>query len=94
MARKLLAAGLTFVFLVTMGAVIPSAAQAGGAPRISAEVLNALVGNSDVTILDVRRGSDYSGSGSKIKGAVRESEKDISWADKYGKDQMLVLYCA
>ena len=80
--------------LVFMAAALPAAGAAANAPRMSAEVLKALIGNPEVTVIDVRRGSDYEGSAAKIKGAVRESEKDISWAGKYGKEKVLVLYCA
>ena len=80
--------------LLCMVLALPAAGTAADAPRISAEVLKALIGNPEVTVIDVRRGGDYTGSAAKIKGAVRESEKDISWADKYGKEKVLVLYCA
>jgi hypothetical protein len=40
------------------------------------------------------KGRFHRKSSVKIKGAVRESEKDISWAGKYPKDQFLILYCA
>ena len=71
-------------------------------PTISADVpgmtkdeLKALLGNPDLIILDVRRGSDWTGSDLKIKGALREEPNDIeSWANKYSKDKILVLYCA
>ena len=82
-----------FVFTV-LAAALPAPSRAEGAPRISLEVANALVGNPEVAIIDVRRTSDWEKSSVKIKGAVRESEKDISWAGKYPKDQFLILYCA
>ena len=72
----------------------PAAASASDVPRMTAEVLNALIGNPQVTVIDVRRGSHYEESTVKIKSAVRESEKDVSRAGKYGKDKILVLYCA
>ena len=80
------------VAVLLAGAVLTS--SAADAPRISQEVLKALIGNPQVTVLDVRRQSHYDGSSIRIKGAVRESEKDISWASNYPKDRMLVLYCA
>jgi hypothetical protein len=86
---------LAALVLTIAAAAVPPPSLAGeGAPRISAVVVKALLGNPEVVILDVRRGSDYKGSDSKIKGAVRESEKDISWSGKYPKDKILVLYCA
>ena len=81
------------VFLLAAVSLSPAGAGSD-APRISPEVVNALIGNPEITVIDVRRGSDYEGSATKIKGAVRESEKDISWAGKYDKEKILVLYCA
>ena len=82
-------------FVLTLAAAVaPVASRAGDAPRITAKVVEALLGNPEVVVIDVRRGSDYDGSSTKIKGAVRESEKGISWSGKYPKDKVLVLYCA
>ena len=82
-------------FVLTMAAAVaPDSSRAGEVPRISSKVLVALLDNPEVVVIDVRRGSDYESSSAKIKGAVRESEKDISWSGKYPKDKLLVLYCA
>jgi hypothetical protein len=82
-------------FVLTLAAAVaPVSSPAEGAPRISGKVLAALLDNPEVIVIDVRRAADYDGSSSKIKGAVRESEKDISWSGKYPKDKLLVLYCA
>jgi hypothetical protein len=59
------------------------------------EALKPLVGNLDVTIIDLRFGREWYGSDMKIKGAVREDPmKPGQWMDKYSKETMLVLYCA
>jgi rhodanese-related sulfurtransferase len=81
------------VFLFAAVSLTPAGA-ADKTPRISAEVVKALIGNPEISVIDVRRASDYEGSATKIKSAVRESEKDISWAGKYDKERILVLYCA
>jgi rhodanese-related sulfurtransferase len=82
-------------FVLTLAAAVaPVSSRAAEVPRITAKVVEALLGNPEVVVIDVRRGSDYDGSSTKIKGAVRESEKDISWSGKYPKDKVLVLYCA
>ena len=83
---------LAFALAVTVVGAAATGAVAKDTPRISPEVLKALLDNPEVTVIDVRRGKDYDGSSSKIRGAVRESEKDISWAGKYPKDRFLVLY--
>lgn len=80
--------------LTAVAAAMPSPSRAADVPRISPEVTEALLGNPEVVVIDVRRGSDYESSGAKIKGAVRESEKDVSWSGKYGKEKLLILYCA
>ena len=77
----------------------PSVLAAAGrieAPRITKEELKARMSEPDLVIIDVRTGRDWEKSDMKIKGAIRENPvKDAkSWADKYGKDKTLVLYCA
>ncbi len=65
-------------------------------PYITKEQLKDMMGNPDVTILDVRESSSWKESTRKIQGAVREEpEKDVkTWAQKYPKDKTLVLYCS
>jgi hypothetical protein len=59
------------------------------------EQLKGLLGNPDVTVVDVRSINGWNRSDSKLPGAVREDPTDpVSWASKYKKDQALVLYCA
>jgi hypothetical protein len=94
MKRRSLVFWAGVLALVIMVAGLSTPGAAADAPRMSPEVLKALIGNPEVIVIDVRRGGDYTGSATKIKGAVRESEKDISWAGTYGKDKILVLYCA
>ena len=64
-------------------------------PRMTKEELKAMMDNPDVVIIDVRYEKHWTGSDKMIKGAIRENYDDVkSWADKYGKDKTLVLYCA
>ncbi|NWF53191.1 MAG: hypothetical protein HXY45_00180 [Syntrophaceae bacterium] len=65
-------------------------------PRMTIQQLKDLMGNPDVVILDVRSKSDWDKAQTKIQGAVREdpSKDTKSWAEKYGRDKTLVLYCA
>ncbi len=70
-------------------------AKSAEAPRMPHEELKAMLGSPDLVIIDVRYGKDWTGSDSKIKGAVREDPKVFeSWANKYPKDKTIVLYCA
>ncbi len=64
-------------------------------PRLSTEELQAMLGSSDLVLLDVRTAKDLKKSDKKIVGAVRVDPKDVkSWAGNYGKDQRIILYCA
>lgn len=73
----------------------------GGLPAMATEVsvmskeeLKDRLG-SEVTVLDVRSGRDWSSSEFKIKGAARASGSEIgNWSKELKKDQTLVLYCA
>ena len=60
---------------------------------LSRDELKSLLGNPDVTIIDVRFGRDWYDSIIKIKGAIHEDPmKPGTWMDRYPKDRMLVLY--
>jgi len=64
-------------------------------PRMTKDELKAMLGNPDLVMVDVRSGKDWTDSEMKIKDAVREDPRDVeSWAKKYTKDKILVLYCA
>ena len=59
------------------------------------EQLRPLLGNADLTVVDLRTKYDWDNSKVKIKGAVREEGmKFSSWMNKYPKDKTIVLYCA
>ncbi len=84
------------VVLIILAMGIGTVASAKEAPRIAKEELQAMLGNPDLIIIDVRTGSDWEKGKEKIKGAIREDpEKSTkSWAAKYPKDKTIVLYCA
>lgn len=83
---------LSFIIL----GLLTKMAWAGEVPRITMEELKSMLGNPEVTIIDVRAGGDWEKSKTKIQGAVRENpDKNAkSWAEKYSKDKTIVLYCA
>jgi len=69
-------------------------AYASDIPKITAEELAGMLGNPDLTIIDVRIERDWKSSSLKIKGAVWEDFMDVdTWAKKYPKDKTIVLYC-
>ncbi len=87
---KKLIAVLLFVFLAGTTNVF-----AGDVKTIDKDELKAMLGSSDLVVLDVRTGRDWTSSEFKIKGAVRATGKDVGLlASKYSKDKTLVLYCA
>ena len=66
-----------------------------GVPRMTKEELKAMLDNPNLVIIDVRAGTDWLRSDVKIKGAVREDYSDVkSWAHKYSKGRLIILYCA
>ena len=91
---------LKWTFWILVGFLaFPCALDAAGrveVPRITKEELKARMIEPELVILDVRTGRDWEKSDVKIKGAIRENPKNDtkSWANKYGKDKTLVLYCA
>ena len=64
-------------------------------PRIEPEQLKAKLDQPGLYLLDVRLVSDWKKSDRKIPGAVRVDPHDVSsWASKYPKDELLVVYCS
>lgn len=87
-----------WVLAVSLLMVSAFALTAGAANKVHVmdqETLKSKLGNPDVVVLDVRTGSDWRASESKIKGAVRVEKQDVEGlAGKYEKDKTLVFYCA
>lgn len=72
-----------------------TALQAAEAPRMDKEKAKELLGAGKIVLIDVRQPSDWDASDKKIKGAIREDPTQVAeWAQKYPKDQALLLYCA
>ncbi len=61
---------------------------------INPQELKSLLGNKDVTVIDVRRKDDYAADNSAIPGASWFDPANIDrWCDTMPKDKELVLYC-
>lgn len=61
--------------------------------RMSIQELRTSLGNTELQIIDVRDAINWTFSRSKIPGAVRENPADVdSWAGKYSKDRITILY--
>ncbi len=92
MKKRLLIGALIILFMVGGCTTL---AKSTDAPRMTKEDLKSSLGNTDLLVIDVRQGPDWTGSDLKIKGAIREDPTAVdSWAKKYPKEKTLVLYCA
>lgn len=92
MRKRLWAATLSIV-LMAGGPMI--FAKSGDIPKMTKDELRGMLGNPDLVIIDVRYSKDWTESDLKIQGAIREDPKIFdSWANKYPKDKILILYCA
>lgn len=62
---------------------------------MSIDELQALLGSDTLTVLDVRKGRDWSSSEFKIQEARRADPREFEqWSANLPKDNTLVLYCA
>ena len=83
-----------FIYLVLLTLIVPAFA-ANDAVRIEPQDLKEKLGQPGISVVDVRIVSDWKKSDSKIAGAVREDPHDVSsWANKYPKHELLVVYCS
>lgn len=75
--------------------LLPDTVSAEDIPRISVEQLNRSLDNEKLVIVDARSGSDWRGSGLKVKGALRgKAGQEDEWAKDLPKDSEIVIYCA
>jgi predicted sulfurtransferase len=89
----------TIVGLAILGALLSGmwvqGALAADGPLMTKEELKAMLGDSDLVILDARSGRDWKSSEFKIKGAQRAAPGDFdTWWKSYGKEKKVVFYCA
>jgi predicted sulfurtransferase len=74
---------------------LASVAVRGDDTYVTKEQLLAMLGKSDMVLIDVRSKYDWDESKTKIKGAVREDGMKFgAWMKKYPKDKTIVIYCA
>ena len=87
---------LTSAIVMGLFFVVPiSTAFGKSVPLMTKEELKPIMNDTDVLIIDVRKGRDWSSSEFKIKGAVYGDPKQITnWKDNFSKDKKIVLYCA
>jgi len=75
MKKRLLIDTLIIFFMVCGWMAYANSADA---PRMTKEELKAMMGSSDLVIIDVRSGTDWADSDLKIKVAVREDLKFLN----------------
>ena len=86
---------IVVALMTTVMFIVPVAHADTKVPRISKKEVKSMLGNPNVTILDVRKAKEWNLSNQKIKGAVREDAMDTkSWARKYAKGKTIITYCA
>jgi hypothetical protein len=84
---------LALALILPAGPVLASATKV--VPRMSIEELNKMLDDPELTLIDVRSGSDWKTSSDKIKGAVRQEPREVeTWSADYDKAKTIVLYCA
>ncbi|MCG8636318.1 MAG: hypothetical protein MI863_20975 [Desulfobacterales bacterium] len=85
------------LILIPLFAIFLAASYSGAASTsvVSKETVKDWMDNGSVTVLDARRGRDWSSSEFKIKGAHRADPRKVSdWKANFPKDRKLVIYCA
>jgi len=95
MARLKISIVFSLLVAVALAFGPPTSASADTVQKIAKEELKSIMDSGKVSIIDVRRGRDWSASEFKIKGAERITVEEIlADPQKYPKDRTLVLYCA
>ena len=81
------------VFTLVFGLVATTVSA--GVKLITKEDLVRILGQDNVTVIDVRKGRDWTSSEFKIRGAERvDLRRFVSQAKKFPKENTIVLYCA
>lgn len=83
------------VSALLLAALSGTVAVAGEVPRMTPDQLKAMLGDPDVTVLDVRTEKDWQASDKRIMGAGHRNAKEVEeWAGTLDKGKTYVLYCA
>jgi len=78
---------------VSIGCVSANTATSKDIAKITVQELRSMLGDPDVIILDVRPEQQWKSSELEILGAVHEDPNKVkSWAGKYSKEKILILY--
>lgn len=86
---------LLALLLYSAAACTLTATGADDPPRMTTQELKQRLGDPGLIVIDVRAGTSWTESDSKIKGAVRETPDHVQdWIKKYPRDKTLVFYCS
>ncbi len=89
--KRILTALLAAFFLLPLSVVTAE----DKVSLVTKETVKTWMDTGTVTILDVRRGRDWTASEYKIASAVRVNPNNITaWKNRFPRDRRLVLYCA
>ena len=84
---------LSIALGTSIGCLSATTATSKDVSTITNQELRSMLGDSDVTILDVRPKQQWKASELKIRGAIYENPNEVeSWAERYPKDKTLILY--
>ena len=85
----------TLLILMASFALAAGSYAADDKIKMGTKELKEMMDKQKITVVDVRKSSDWKKSDKKITGAVREDPHNVSsWAGKYTKKETIVLYCA
>lgn len=80
---------------ISLSIAMAASAMAQDIPRMAPRELAAILGQTELILLDVRAEADWKASDKKIQGALREDPRHVNkWAPAYPKEKTFVLYCA
>ena len=80
--------------LLALAGCATSGEFGGGVPRMDAGELKSRLDDGDVVVIDVRHETHWEESRYRIRGAVREDPRNVSWSSRYPREKTIVLYCA
>jgi len=82
------------VGIISLSIMMPTAtAWSQEVPRITKERVMEIMNQPEVVVIDVRTEGQWKTAEAKVKGADRQNPMDFA-ANRYPKNQTLVLYCA
>jgi len=95
--KRLIVAFVTLAMCTSAGVAAAAASKDDETkvPRITKEETVPLLDKPGVVLIDVRLQEQWEISDQKLPGAVHEDQGHVTaWAEKYSKNDTIILYCA